>query len=60
MTNEDRADELLRGVLSMLNKADRSFYVIDPMEGHYEYDETTCDGHCLRQDIMDYLGVDDE
>ena len=53
--SEDRAKVLLKATLELLNKCDESNWVEDPMRMTVYYDETDCDGSCLRDDIEDWL-----
>lgn len=48
---QQRAIELLKATVQMLNKIDRSPYVVSPFETVITYDDAECDGYCLRDDI---------
>lgn len=52
---EDRAITLLKAALELLNKCDKSPYVLDVLSETAFYDDTDCDGYCLKEDIKHYL-----
>ena len=51
----ERALILLKAAYEILNECDQSEFVISPMEVTVNYDEAECDGHCLMEDIENYL-----
>jgi hypothetical protein len=51
MTDLERSKVLLKAVLSLLQKAKDSDYVIDILSETIFYDGTDCDGYCLYDDI---------
>jgi hypothetical protein len=53
---EDRAIVLLKAALELLNKCDKSTYVLDVLSETAFYDGTDCDGYCLKEDIESFLG----
>ncbi len=53
--NEDRATVLLKAVLEILNKCDSGPYVKDFFGETAFYDDTDCDGFCLKEDIEHHL-----
>jgi hypothetical protein len=52
---EDRAVVLLKAALELLNKCDKSPYVLDVLSATAFYDGTDCDGYCLKEDIESFL-----
>ena len=56
---EDRATVLLKAVLEILNKCDEGPYVKDFFCETAFYDETDCDGYCLKDDIEFFLEYGD-
>jgi hypothetical protein len=57
---EDRATVLLKAVLEILEKCDKSAYVLDVMSQTAFYDGTDCDAFCLMEDIKHHLDFGDE
>lgn len=55
---EDRAVILLRACADLLDKQNKSPYVLDILSTLVEYDGDKCDGSCLLEDIVDYLEYD--
>lgn len=55
-----RAFELLKACRSLLNKQNESIYVLNMLETEVEYDDSTCDGTCLLEDIEQLLIESDE
>ncbi len=54
---EQRSKELLTAVVQLLEKQDKSPYVLNLLSETVFYDEAECDGHCLLEDIKIELGV---
>lgn len=52
---EDRATVLLKAVLEILTKCDKSAYVLDVMSQTAFYDGAYCDGYCLLEDIKNHF-----
>jgi hypothetical protein len=52
---EQRKDVLLRATLDILKKCDEGSYVKNVLEVTAKWDDTTCDGYCLMQEIEDLL-----
>ena len=46
-----RAKTLLKATKELLEKQDNSSYVLNLLEETVFYDETECDGFCLKEDI---------
>ena len=59
-TKPDRKSVLLRAVYDILTKCDRSHYVLEANATTAYYDGTECDGNCLRTEIAQELGIDDD
>lgn len=53
-----RAFELLKATLEILNKLEDSCYVEDFFSQTAHYDNTDCDGNCLKEDIEILLNID--
>lgn len=53
--NISRARVLLTAAFTLLEKCEQSAYVTDPMGVTVFYDETDCDGSCLKDDIEHFL-----
>lgn len=51
----DRAEELLKACVELLNKQDESPYVLNLLDELVYYDECECDGNCLLEDIKSLL-----
>ena len=49
---------LLRAAYDILTRCDNSPVVVDPAGVLVQYDGTTCDGYCLRDEIAEVLGMD--
>lgn len=47
----DRKTELLKACLDLLEKQNKSHYVLNLLETTVYYDEADCDGYCLMEDI---------
>ena len=56
----DRAKVLLRAVYDLLTREDRSHGEISVLYRFAHYDEANCDGYCLRGEIADLLGIDED
>ena len=56
----DRKSVLLRAAYDLLTKADRAHFVEQSTHIVTFYDGANCDGYCLRDDIADELGIDDQ
>lgn len=54
----DRKVILLKAALDLLQKQDRSSYVMNLLEETVFYDDADCDGSCLMDDIKTELGID--
>ena len=54
----DRKEILLRAVLEILEKQEKSHYVLNFFEQTAFYDEAECDGYCLMEDIKSCLELD--
>lgn len=54
----DRKEYLLRQVLKLFKQQSESCYVLNIEEMTIIYDGAECDGSCLRDDIMEELGID--
>lgn len=53
-----RAEILLRAAYDILEKCDKSGYVVSALEQTAHYDGTDCDGRCLMDDIAIELQID--
>ena len=53
--NLERAKVLLQATLDLLNTCEDGPYVEDALTMTVFYDETDCDGFCLRDDIASWL-----
>lgn len=53
----DRKEILLKAVLDILEKQEKSNYVLNFFEQTTFYDGTICDGYCLIEDIRDCLDL---
>ena len=53
--NEDRKKVLLKAAYDILVKCDKGPYVVNALEQTAFYDETDCDGYCLKDDIYNEL-----
>jgi hypothetical protein len=51
---------LLKQAYKLLKKQDDADYVLNLLETEINYDNATCDGHCLMEDIADELGIDED
>lgn len=56
---QDRAPILLKAAYDLLQKQDRSHYVLNLLTETAHWDEADCDGHCLMGEIKDLLGLDE-
>jgi hypothetical protein len=54
---EDRKVTLLKACRELLQKQNRSSYVLDLLSETVYYDEAECDGNCLLDDIEIELGL---
>ena len=54
----DRKTELLRAAYDILTECYESHYVRDALSVTAHYDDTDCDGYCLREDIAHELDID--
>ena len=54
MFNE-RAEELLKACVELLNKQNESPYVLNLLDELIYYDDCECDGNCLLEDIENLL-----
>jgi hypothetical protein len=52
---EDRKTELLKAVVQLLEKQEKSPYVLNILAEEVFYDECSCDGYCLLDDIKSEL-----
>ena len=52
---EDRKTILLKVCQSLLEKQNRSSYVLDLLSETVFYDDADCDGNCLLEDIKNEL-----
>ncbi len=52
---QDRKDVLLKATLDILEKCDNSPFVENVLTTTAVWDEATCDGHCLMDDIIGVL-----
>lgn len=57
MMEEDRAKILLKAAHALLKKQDESGYVLNLLSETVFYDEADCDGHCLMEDIENFLDL---
>lgn len=48
---EDRKTTLLKACLELLQKQEKSSYVLNILNETVNYDECDCDGYCLIKDI---------
>lgn len=55
---EDRKITLLKACLELLQKQEKSPYVLDILSETVHYDECDCDGYCLMEDIKIELDLD--
>jgi len=55
---ENRKDTLLKACLSLLEKQENSYYVLNLLATTITYDDAECDGYCLMEDIKIELGID--
>lgn len=53
--NKERAVVLLKATYDIIQKCNKSYYVTDVCHETVEYDETECDGLCLKNDIQQVL-----
>ena len=51
----ERALELLKACRDLLNKQNKTIYVLNMLTETVHYDGTECDGSCLLEDIECYL-----
>ena len=51
----ERMEILLKAVVQILEKQDRSHYVLNFFEQTAIYDETECDGYCVFEEIKEIL-----
>ncbi|HHX71228.1 MAG TPA: hypothetical protein GX708_24680 [Gallicola sp.] len=54
---EDRKITLLKACRDLLNKQEKSHFVLDLLSETVFYDEAECDGYCLLNDIEAELEV---
>lgn len=47
----ERAKVLLKACYDLLQKQEENHYVLNLLETTVHYDETDCDGYCLKNDI---------
>lgn len=57
---EDRATVLLKATLEILNKCANSPFELDVLGETAFYDDTDCDGFCLKEDIEHFLEFGDD
>lgn len=56
----DRKDVLLKAAYDLLKKCEESpYYTLNVLEETAFYDDTDCDGYCLKDDIAIELGIED-
>lgn len=48
---EDRKVTLLKACMELLEKQNKSVYVLNLLSETIHYDEADCDGYCLLEDI---------
>lgn len=53
----DRKEYLLRACYELLDKQNKSSYVLNLLSEIVNYDEADCDGHCLMEDIAIELSM---
>lgn len=53
-----RSLELLRAAFDILKQQHDSGEVLNCLSLHANYDGTSCDGHCLMEDIANHLGIE--
>jgi len=56
--SQDRKEILLKAVLDILEKQEKSSYVLNFFEQTAFYDGVNCDGYCLMEDIKICLELD--
>ena len=56
---EDRKVTLLKACMRLLEKQEKSHYVLDLLTETVHYDGADCDGYCLLEDIKTELGIED-
>lgn len=54
----ERAKVLLKACYDLLQKQNRSYYVLNLLETTVDYDTVECDGYCLMEDIKMELGLE--
>jgi len=59
MTTTDRKTVLLRAAYDLLKRSTEGHYVVEATSILVRYDDANCDGHCLMEDIMYELDLDD-
>lgn len=55
----DRKLVLLKAAYDLLKECDKGPYVKNALAVEVQYDDTTCDGLCLMEDIAAELGIED-
>jgi hypothetical protein len=55
-----RKEELLRAAFDLLQKQNKSGYVLNLLEETVFYDGTDCDGYCLMEDIRSELDIPED
>ena len=53
----ERAKVLLKACYDLLQKQEESHFVLNLLEETVYYDESDCDGYCLKNDIEAELGL---
>lgn len=56
--DEDRKTVLLKAAYEIFAKCAKGPFVKDALSMTVEYDDATCDGYCLMDDIANELGID--
>lgn len=54
----DRKETLLRACRELLNRQDKSPYVLNLLSEEVYYDDAECDGYCLLRDIEEELDIE--
>lgn len=54
----DRKDILLRAAYDLLKRSSQNYYVEPAQEIEVFYDDATCDGYCLMEDIANELNLE--
>lgn len=57
--SNERARVLLRAAFDLLRRSQEAHYVQETCGILVRYDEADCDGFCLKEDIANELGIDE-